>query len=462
VVSIAALDRVADAKDQVLEREARLVIGGYRLDGAADASGVAARNFLLTGNERYLEAMADADARFAQARSDMDARASTTRGRALLARIDELNSQLRGTLGEIVSARQAGGLTDDALAQAIESQITPQRQELSDAVEALVAREEQLIASAVQGSDDTARDARWVLGGIGLLGVAVAVVVGARISRRVRAQLTAVARNIDAAAAKILAGTAQQVAIASEQAAAVRQTVATTDELAETADQSARRARTVAERALLSAEVARGGTTAVAESSEAMSDIRVQVESIGGIVVTLAERGQAISGIVKSVEAIAEQTNLLALNAAIEAARAGEHGRGFSVVAGEIRALADQSKQATIQIGEILGDIQAGTSTAVTATQRGVKSVAEGVERTDVTGTTIDELADTVASAAIAAEQISASSGQQAVATAQISQAMRELDEATQQSAFAAHQAEDAARDLNDVARKLKSLVGAK
>lgn len=307
---------------------------------------------------------------------------------------------------------------------------------------------------------DSARDAKWILAGIGFVGAAVAVGVGVRITRRVRAQLTGVARNIDSAAAKILTGTAQQVAIASEQAAAVRQTVATTDELAETADQSARRARTVAERAHQSAEVARGGTSAVAESSEAMSEIRSQVESIGGIIVTLAERGQAISGIVRTVGAIAEQTNLLALNAAIEAARAGEHGRGFAVVAGEIRALADQSKQATVQIGEILGDIQAGTSTAVIATERGVKSVAEGVERTDVTGTTIDELADTVASAAVAAEQISASSGQQAVATAQISQAMRHLDEATQQSAHAAHQAEGAALDLNEVARKLKALVG--
>ena len=309
--------------------------------------------------------------------------------------------------------------------------------------------------------EETARDAKWALGAIGAAGAAVAVTVGVRVTRRVRAQLTDVARNIDGAAAKILTGTAQQVAIASEQADAVRQTAATTDELAETADQSARRARTVAERAHLSAEVARGGTNAVAESAEAMSEIRAQVESIGGIVVTLAERGQAISGIVKSVEAIAEQTNLLALNAALEAARAGDHGRGFAVVAGEIRALADQSKQATVQIGEILGDIQAGTSTAVSATERGVKSVADGVERTDVTGTTIDELADTVASAAMAAEQISASSGQQAVATAQISQAMRDLDEATKQSASAAHEAEGAARDLNDVARKLKALVGA-
>lgn len=315
--------------------------------------------------------------------------------------------------------------------------------------------------AAADSPHETARDAKLILGAIGFVGAAVAVGVGARVTRRVRAQLTGVARDIDGAAAKILTGTARQVAIASEQATAVRQTVATTDELAETADQSARRARTVAERAHLSAEVARGGTSAVAESSEAMSEIRSQVESIGGIIVTLAERGQAISGIVRSVEAIAEQTNLLALNAAIEAARAGEHGRGFAVVAGEIRALADQSKQATVQIGEILGDIQAGTSTAVVATERGVKTVAQGVERTDVTGTTIDELADTVASAAIAAEQISASSGQQAVATAQISQAMRDLEEASEQSASAAHQAEGAARDLNDVAHKLKALVGA-
>lgn len=460
VVSVAALDRVGEAKNRVMEREARLVIDAYRLKGSVQTRGVELRNFLLTDDPRYIDGMDAAEERFSQALSAMESRVYTSEGRALLAEVADHYERLSTTADQVMSARQDGTLPDAALASVIADQLTPQRQALSDTVDELIDREEELIDTAIARSDETVRRAKWVLGAIGALGVAVAVAVGARVTRRVRDQLADAALSIDNAAGQILKGTAQQVSIASEQAAAVRQTVATTDQLSQTADQSAQRARTVADRAQVSAEVARSGSSAVAESAEAMAEIRAQVEEIGRIIVTLAERGEAISGIVRSVEGIAEQTNLLALNAAIEAARAGEHGRGFSVVAGEIRALADQSKQATEQISEILGDIQAGTHSAVMATERGVKSASDGVQRTDVTGTTIDELADTVASAAVAAEQISASSGQQAVATSQISQAMRELDDSAQQSASAAHQAEEAARGLNDVARKLKALVG--
>ncbi len=102
-----------------------------------------------------------------------------------------------------------------------------------------------------------------------------------------------------------------------------------------------------------------------------MGTVREQTGSIAESILTLAEQAQAIGEIIATVNDIAEQTNVLSLNAAIEASRAGEQGKGFSVVAGEVKALADQSKKATAQVRQILGEIQKATNAAVMVTEQG-------------------------------------------------------------------------------------------
>lgn len=462
VIAVVALLSVTTAKDEVIEQDVRSVVDAYRLDYAVAERGVAVRNLLLTGDESHLARLIEVDGVYEEALASLSASVRSPEGQRLLEEITDAKEELnRETEVVLEDWRRAGGLGADVRAL-VDDRLSPARQAVTTAAVELTERQEERIAAAVARSDATASNAIRLLVGLGVLGVILALVVGAKVTQVVSRRLTGLALSVDSAAAEILAGTAQQVAGASQQAAAVQETVTTTDELAQTAEQSAERARTVASRAQRSAEVAAQGTGAVGDSAAAMEEIRSQVESIAGTVLSLSEHAQAVSGIVRSVEDIADQTHLLALNAAIEAARAGEHGHGFGVVAGEVRALADQSKRATVQIAEILGRIQQGTNSAVMATEEGSKSVAHGIERVGITGSTIEELAETVSSSAIAAEQISASSGQQAVATAQISQAMRDLDDVTQQSASAARQAEQAARDLNSVAAELKALVGAR
>lgn len=267
------------------------------------------------------------------------------------------------------------------------------------------------------------------------------------------------ASRLASGSAQILAAASQQASGASEQAAAVAQTVATVEQVTQTASQAAERARAVAQGAVKAAESGKVGTQAVDDSVAGMSDVREKVEAVAESIVALAEQAQAIGETIAVVDEIAEQTNMLALNAAIEASRAGEHGRGFSVVATEVRALADQAKRATALIRQILGEIQGATEQAVDTTEAGTRSVAATLRIIEQARETIRSLADTVTEAAQAAAQISASTGQQAAGMAQIHHAMRNISQITHQTLSATRQSERAAHDLDALASRLRELL---
>ncbi len=118
---------------------------------------------------------------------------------------------------------------------------------------------------------------------------------------------------------------------------------------------------------------------AVKANIEKMVVLKQRIQIIAELILELSEYIQQIGSIIGLVEDIAEQTNMLALNAAVEAARAGEHGKGFAVVAGEIRKLADESKQATTKIVSLINDIQHTTNSTVMATEEGTKEIESGV-----------------------------------------------------------------------------------
>lgn len=267
--------------------------------------------------------------------------------------------------------------------------------------------------------------------------------------------------SVASAAAEILAATNQQASGAQQQAASVAETVTTVDEVLQTSEQAAHRATSVSQSSQKSLDISKAGRKAVDDSVAVMGNVKQQVESIAENILALAEQAQAIGEIIATVNDIAEQTNLLALNAAIEASRAGEHGRGFSVVATEVKALAEQSRRATAQVRQILGDIQKATNSAVIVTEEGTKSVNRAIRVVNDAGETIRVLSEAVNEAAQVAAQIAASSGQQATGVAQIHQAMKDIKQVTHQTLASTRQAEQAAQGLNTLAGKLRSLVTA-
>lgn len=114
---------------------------------------------------------------------------------------------------------------------------------------------------------------------------------------------------------------------------------------------------------------------AIASNADKMLVLRQKIQMIAELILELSEHTQQIGSTISVVDDIAEQTNMLALNAAVEAARAGEHGKGFAVVAGEIRKLADESKQAITKITSLTSNIQYTTNSTVMATEEGSKEI---------------------------------------------------------------------------------------
>ncbi len=119
---------------------------------------------------------------------------------------------------------------------------------------------------------------------------------------------------------------------------------------------------------------------AISTNADKMLVLRQKIQMIAELILELSEHTQQIGNTISVVDDIAEQTNMLALNAAVEAARAGEHGKGFAVVAGEIRKLADESKQAITKITSLTSNIQYTTNSTVMATEEGSKEIESVVK----------------------------------------------------------------------------------
>jgi methyl-accepting chemotaxis protein len=258
---------------------------------------------------------------------------------------------------------------------------------------------------------------------------------------------------------EIFAVTTQVAASTAETAAAVTEATATAEEVKQTTQVSVQKAAYVSESAQKTVHISQNGKRSVEDAIGGMNRIGQQMDSIAESIVRLDEQNRTIREIVAAVDDLAEQTNLLSVNAAIEAAKAGDAGKGFAVVAQEIRNLAEQSKQATAQVRDILNKIQKATSTAVIATEEGSKVVASGIKQSAQAGETIRMLAESIAEAAQAASQIVASCQQQMVGMDQVASAMENIKQASTQNVEGTKRVETTAENLRELGQKLKQMV---
>ncbi|RBW63974.1 methyl-accepting chemotaxis protein [Vibrionales bacterium C3R12] len=179
---------------------------------------------------------------------------------------------------------------------------------------------------------------------------------------------------------------------------------------------------------------AQTGRDFVRDTVAKMSELSSDIAASAGAVNQVEERVGSIGSVVGTIQGISEQTNLLALNAAIEAARAGEAGRGFAVVADEVRNLAQRTQQATVEIQEMISQLQSSANSAVELMEKSVVEAADGVELVVNAGSELDGIVEQVNQINDMNFQIATAAGQQSSVADEMNQNLtnvRELVEAS-------------------------------
>ncbi|WP_427052644.1 methyl-accepting chemotaxis protein [Paenibacillus sp. TC-CSREp1] len=215
------------------------------------------------------------------------------------------------------------------------------------------------------------------------------------------------------------------------------------------------------------------GNSVVRQVSEQMNLITESVKNTASAIEVLESRSQEIGDILNIISGISSQTNLLALNASIEAARVGEEGRGFAVVAGEVRKLAEQSEQATSQVGVLIQEIQAGIRQAVRAMEQGTSEVDTGLTVADQTGQLFDEILEAAKKVSQQIQEVSSATEEISAGTEEMTATAEDLSASVSKTAVSSEQISisvdeqkaslitlvDSSTRLNDMSEELQELI---
>ncbi|MBC8419386.1 MAG: methyl-accepting chemotaxis protein [Desulfobacterales bacterium] len=244
-----------------------------------------------------------------------------------------------------------------------------------------------------------------------------------------------------------------------EQAISTNQTSASSKQISATASALADTVNKVTTAATETADLAKSGQTGIEEMAMSMQGVLKGTESVSAKLEEIKENTLNIGSIVSTITKVADQTNLLSLNAAIEAEKAGEYGLGFSVVASEIRRLADQTSVAVLDIEDMVNSMKTSVSAGATEMERFSRGVSSAVEKINKVGKQLEGIMEKVRTLPPSLEAVNQGMEAQSESAGQISEAMEQLNSVTHNTVASLREFNLAAEYLSEAAQGLQDEV---
>ena len=258
------------------------------------------------------------------------------------------------------------------------------------------------------------------------------------------------ALNLSSAAAQVAESSNEQSDATASMAAAIEQMSVSIDHVAAEANQT----KQVAEEA---GELSQNSTKIVNLAMQEMQSIVDATARSTNVVNELGHESEKISSVVQVIKEIADQTNLLALNAAIEAARAGEHGRGFSIVADEVRRLAERTGESTQAISAMIEKILNETQNAIQSIDEGSNRANAGLTMNSQVSGSIEQMQSASQRVVSAAREISCALAEQTNTNQVVAEKVEKIAQMTEENGAAVNAISAAAQQLKLIADKQRS-----
>ena len=300
---------------------------------------------------------------------------------------------------------------------------------------------------------------RWAASIVILVSLVLSLALGIGKIQQLSSFVKRLSDRVVIACQEIAIAMGNQETIAIEQSNSANKTKAIMDDLGIFSRQSEEQAKSSVFSARKALDITEDGNRSVEDNILTMSELREKVDAIAQQIQSLNQQTNEIGKISQLVSEIANQTNLLALNASVEAVHAGEYGRGFSVVAEEIRKLADQSKGSADRINHIVVNINKEINSAVRVVREGNLAVEKGVKISRSTDLAFSEVKNAVNEVVLNNQQIALNVRQQVESIQIAIDAVDAIDRGVRETATGVSQTRQETEKLNQTAIDLKHIV---